>query len=466
MRSAPRSEHRDSSKRPVVPGVVKNGRVAVASTIAGDAHLHLADVRRRLKAIFVGSIGNLVEWYDFYAYSAFALYFASSFFPGHDPVVQQLNAAVLFAFGFIVRPIGGWLFGHLADHYGRRNSLMLSVLLMCFGSLMIAVTPTYGSIGIAAPLLLGLARMIQGLSLGGEYGTSATYLAELADEKHRGFYSSFQYVTLIGGQLCAILVLLLLQQVFLTADQLRAWGWRIPFAIGALLALVALAMRSNMHETDDFIAAKKVKRKGSSVKALMQYPREVLVVVGLTMGGTTAFYTYTTYMQKFLKLSVGLNDIQTTIVTAGSLIFALCLQPIYGALSDRIGRKPVLIWFGVMGTIGTIPLLYSLQAAKSALVAFLLIAAAWLIVAGYTSINAVVKAELFPTNVRATGVGLPYAITVSIFGGTAESIALWFKSIGHETWFYYYLTGVIATSLIVYLTMRDTKHYSAMGRHE
>jgi len=421
---------------------------------------------RRLRAIFVGSVGNLVEWYDFYAYSAFALYFASSFFPGSDPVVQQLNAAVLFAFGFIVRPIGGWLFGHLADHYGRRNALMLSVLLMCFGSLMIAVMPTYASIGLAAPVLLGLARMIQGLSLGGEYGTSATYLAEIADEKNRGFYSSFQYVTLIGGQLCAILVLLLLQQVFLTPIQLKSWGWRIPFAIGALLALVALAMRSNMHETDDFIASKKVARTGSSIRTLLKYPREILVVVGLTMGGTTAFYTYTTYMQKFLKLSVGLNDLQTTIVTGGSLIFALLLQPTYGALSDRIGRKPLLIWFGVMGTIGTIPLLYSLQAAKSAFAAFLLISAAWLIVAGYTSINAVVKAELFPTNIRATGVGLPYAITVSIFGGTAESIALWFKSIGHETWFYYYLTAVIAISLVVYLTMRDTKYSSAMGTHD
>src|SRR5438876_1294036 len=228
--------------------------------------LDLADVSRRLRAIFVGSIGNLVEWYDFYAYAAFALYFASAFFPGTDPVVQQLNAAILFAFGFIVRPIGGWLFGHLADHYGRRKALMLSVLLMCFGSLMIAVTPTYRSIGVAAPALLGLARIIQGLSLGGEYGASATYLTEVADEKHRGFYSSFQYVTLIGGQLCAILVLLLLQQLFLTADQLKAWGWRIPFVIGALLAIVALLMRRNLHETDDFLAAKKtVTRKSSSL---------------------------------------------------------------------------------------------------------------------------------------------------------------------------------------------------------
>ncbi|MES1255166.1 MAG: MFS transporter [Acidobacteriota bacterium] len=424
-------------------------------------------MRRRISAIFVGSIGNLVEWYDFYAYSAFALYFAGAFFPNGSPVVQQLNAAILFAFGFIVRPIGGWLFGHIADQYGRRRGLMLSVLLMCFGSLMIAVTPTYTSIGVAAPILLGVARMIQGLSLGGEYGTSATYLTEVADEKHRGFYSSFQYVTLIGGQLCAILVLLLLQQVFLTPEQLKAWGWRIPFVVGALLAVVALAMRRNLHETDDFLAAgREVKRKESSIRALLNYPREVLMVVGLTMGGTTAFYTYTTYMQKFLKLSVGLNDNQTTLVTAGSLVFALILQPLYGALSDKIGRKPLLIWFGVTGTLGTIPLLYSLQATRSAVVAFLLIATAWLIVGAYTSISAVVKAELFPTKVRATGVGVPYAVTVSIFGGTAESLALWFKSIGHEAWFYYYLTGVIAVSLAVYVTMRDTRDHSAMGRHE
>jgi MFS transporter, MHS family, alpha-ketoglutarate permease len=288
----------------------------------------------------------------------------------------------------------------------------------------------------------------------------------VADEKHRGFYSSFQYVTLIGGQLCAILVLLLLQQVFLTPAQLKAWGWRIPFGIGALLAITALVMRRNLHETDDFVASKKLVRKESSIRALMKYPREVMVVVGLTMGGTTAFYTYTTYMQKFLKLSVGLTDDQTTLVTASSLIFALCLQPVYGALSDKIGRKPLLIWFGVMGTTCTIPLLYALQSTRSAAVAFLLISGAWLIVAGYTSINAVVKAELFPTNVRATGVGLPYAITVSIFGGTAESIALWFKSIGHEPWFYYYLTTVIATSLVVYVGMRDTRHFSAFGKHE
>jgi MHS family alpha-ketoglutarate permease-like MFS transporter len=424
------------------------------------------DMRRRIKAIFIGSIGNLVEWYDFYAYAAFALYFAAAFFPSSDPVVQQLNAALLFAAGFLVRPLGGWLFGYLADHHGRRGALMLSVSLMCFGSLMIAVTPTYASIGIYAPILLAVARVIQGLSLGGEYGTSATYLTEMADQRNRGFYSSFQYVTLIGGQICALLVLLILQKVFLTNDQIRAWGWRIPFFIGALLALIALYMRRTLHETSAFEAAKQVVRRTSSLRALMRYPREVLLVVGLTAGGTAAFYTYTTYMQKFLKLSVGLTDDQTTMVTLGALFFGMALQPIYGAISDRIGRKWLLIAFGVTGVLFTIPLLTTLQNVKGPFAAFLLIAAAWMIVSGYTSINAVVKAELFPTNIRAIGVGLPYALTVSIFGGTTDSVALWFKSIGHEQWFYYYLTGMIGISLVVYLFMRDTKADSAMQRHE
>src|SRR5262249_34214351 len=409
---------------------------------------------------------NLVEWYDFYAYAAFALYFAGAFFPHSDPVVQQLNAALLFAAGFLVRPLGGWMFGYLADYHRRRGALMFSVGLMCFGSLMIAVPPTYETIGILAPILLGIARIIQGLSLGGEYGTSATYLTEMADHRHRGFYSSFQYVTLIGGQISALLVLLILQKLVLTNEQIHAWGWRIPFFIGALLAVVALIMRRNLQETDSFEAARKVVRRTSSLRALMQYPREVLLVVGLTAGGTAAFYTYTTYMQKFLKLSVGLTDDQTTVVTLTALVFGIILQPIYGAISDRIGRKWLLIAFGVSGVLFTIPLLRTLERADGPFTAFLLIAAAWMIVSGYTSINAVVKAELFPTKIRALGVGLPYALTVSLFGGTADSLALWFKAEGREELFSSYLTATIGVSLFVYLFMRDPKADSAMHRHE
>jgi MHS family alpha-ketoglutarate permease-like MFS transporter len=431
-----------------------------------DSHIDPADAKRRIKAIFIGSIGNLVEWYDFYAYTAFSLYFAPAFFPSSDPVVQQLNAATLFAAGFLVRPLGGWLFGHLADKYGRRLSLTVSVVMMCVGSLIIAVTPTYATIGFAAPALLALARIIEGLSLGGEYGASATYLTEVADPKHRGFYSSFQYVTLIGGQLSAIIVLLLLQNVFLTHEQILDWGWRIPFVIGAMLAITAALMRRDMHETESFLEAKKTKPKTSSIRALMNYPREIMLVVGLTAGGTAAFYTFTTYMQTFVRQTVGLSATTTTFVIAGSLIFASILQPLYGALSDRIGRKPLLIFFGVAGTIFTVPILTAMTETKSPWIAFLLISAAWIFTACYTSINAVVKAELFPTSIRATGIAVPYAVTVSIFGGTAPAIALWFKQAGHEQWFFYYLAGVIFLSLLVYSTMRDTKHTSKMHVHD
>ncbi len=433
-------------------------------------HLAASDMARRVKMILLGSAGNLVEWFDFYAYAAFALYFAPSFFPSDDPVVQQLNAALLFAFGFIVRPIGGWLFGYFADRYGRRKALTSSVLLMCLGSLVIAIAPTYAQVGVWAPVILALARVVQGLSLGGQYGTSATYLSEVAHPKHRGFFSSFQYVTIIGGQLTAIIVLLVLQRLLLTTDELKEWGWRVPFFIGGALAIVTAVMQKHLHETDQFIAAKKSAEGAGKalggLRQLLKYPKEIAIVVGLTMGGTTAFYTYTTYMQKYLKLSVGLTEEQTTMVTAASLVFALLLQPAYGALSDKIGRRPLLIFFGVAGTLFTIPILTTLQNAQGPWDAFFLIAAAWVIVSGYTSINAVVKAELFPTAVRAIGVGLPYAITVAVFGGSSESLALYFKTQGHETWFYYYLTAIIGASLLVYVFMRDTRSDSAMNRHE
>ncbi|KQV89728.1 MFS transporter [Pelomonas sp. Root1237] len=415
----------------------------------------------RLKAILVGSLGNLVEWYDFYCYAAFSLYFSSSFFPSSDPVAQSMSTAAIFALGFFIRPVGGLLFGYIGDRHGRRLALMASVLLMCGGSLLIACSPTYAAVGVWAPAILLFARLLQGLSLGGEYGSSATYLSEMATSKHRGFYASFQYVTLIGGQLTALVVLLVLQNFVLDAAQLKAWGWRIPFFIGALLAIVALVMRSDLPETQAFQAEKKRnKDRMGGFKLLLQHPRECLIVIGLTMGGTLAFYVYTTYMQKFLKLSVGLTDAQTTAVSAASLVFAALLQPIYGALSDRIGRKPLLLGFAVLGTIFTVPLLTALRHAQGPYEAFGLIACAWLIVSGYTSINAVVKAELFPASIRATGVGVPYAIAVSVFGGTAEYIALWFKQQGMESGFYWYATAVIACSLLVYLLMRDTRQHS------
>ncbi|MBP3864184.1 MAG: MFS transporter [Pseudomonas sp.] len=397
----------------------------------------------RIKSIFSGSVGNMVEWYDWYVYAAFSLYFAKAFFPKGDTTAQLLNTAAIFAVGFLMRPIGGWLMGLYADRKGRKAALMASVLLMCFGSLVIALSPGYETIGVWAPVLLVFARLLQGLSVGGEYGTSATYLSEMATKERRGFFSSFQYVTLISGQLIALGVLIVLQQT-LTEEQLYSWGWRVPFVIGALCAVVALYLRRGMEETESFKKTR-VKPKESAMRTLLRHPKELMTVVGLTMGGTLAFYTYTTYMQKYLVNTVGMSISDSTTISAATLFLFMCIQPLVGALSDKIGRRPILI------TLHTITTWWG---------AFFLIMAALIIVSGYTSINAVVKAELFPTEIRALGVGLPYALTVSIFGGTAEYIALWFKSAGMETGYYWYVTACIACSLAVYATMKDTRKHS------
>lgn len=440
-------------------GAVPGAHVPTHAPTQAPAKDTSADVRRRLRSIFSGSIGNLVEWYDWYVYSAFALYFAKSFFPKGDQTAQLLNTAAVFAVGFLARPVGGWLMGIYADRYGRKRALFFSVVLMCLGSLIIALTPSYATIGVAAPVLLVLARLLQGLSVGGEYGTSATYLSEVANKENRGFFSSFQYVTLIAGQLVALALLIVLQQFVLTHEQLESWGWRIPFLIGALCALVAMRMRSHMEETQSFTAAKENKKRGTLAE-LAKHPRAVATVVGLTMGGTVAFYTYSIYMQKFLANTVGLSKDKATLVSGATLLLFAMLQPIVGGLSDRIGRRPILIAFGVLGTLFTVPIMTGISQTTNPWTAFFLIMAALVIVSGYTSINAVVKAELFPAEVRALGVGLPYALTVSIFGGTAEYIALWLKQAGHESLFYWYVTGTISVSLLVYVFMRDTRKHS------
>jgi len=415
---------------------------------------------RRLRNIIGGSAGNLVEWYDWYVYSAFTLYFAPIFFPKGDSTAQLLNAAAVFAVGFVMRPIGAWLMGIYADRKGRKAGLTLSVGLMCGGSLLIAVTPGYASIGALAPSLLVLGRLMQGLSVGGEYGASATYLSEMAGRERRGFYSSFQYVTLISGQLLALAVLMVLQG-FMPEPELQAWGWRIPFAIGGALAVTVFWLRRRLEETESFHNAKAADAPRSSSYSLFRdHPREALLVMALTAGGTLAFYAYTTYMQKFLVNTSGFSKETATQITAAALLLYMLLQPLAGMLSDRIGRRPLMIGFGVAGLLLTYPIFTTLESVRNPFAAFGLVLGALVIVTGYTSINAVVKAELFPAHIRALGVALPYALANTLFGGTAEYVALWLKDQGLERGFYYYVAVMIGLSLIVYIRMRDTKKHS------
>ncbi|KAA0755202.1 MULTISPECIES: MFS transporter [Bacillus cereus group] len=410
--------------------------------------------------IFKGSVGNLIEWYDWYVYSAFAVYFSAEFFPKGDPTSQLLNTAAIFAVGFLMRPIGSLLMGRYADRHGRRAALTLSITVMAGGSLIIACTPSYESIGIMAPIILVLARLLQGLSLGGEYGTSATYLSEMASSGRRGFYSSFQYVTLVAGQMVALGVQIVLQQL-LSEPDMKAWGWRIPFIIGAMGAVAVLWLRRTMDESEQFANIKSQKRESAgTIRALMKHPKAVLTVVGLTLGGTVAFYTYTTYLQKFMVNTVGLPKEVVSWINFVALLIFVVLQPIAGLLSDKIGRRPLLMAFGILGTLLTAPIFFFMEKTTEPIVAFLLMMVGLIIVTGYTSINAIVKAELFPTEIRALGVGLPYALTVAIFGGTAEFIALWLKSIGMESLFYFYVAGCIAISFITYWRMDESSKTS------
>ncbi|WP_259383813.1 MFS transporter [Bacillus thuringiensis] len=419
-----------------------------------------ANSKRVAGNIFKGSVGNLIEWYDWYVYSAFAVYFSAEFFPKGDPTSQLLNTAAIFAVGFLMRPIGSLLMGRYADRHGRRAALTLSITVMAGGSLIIACTPSYESIGIMAPIILVLARLLQGLSLGGEYGTSATYLSEMASSGRRGFYSSFQYVTLVAGQMVALGVQIVLQQL-LSEPDMKAWGWRIPFIIGAMGAVAVLWLRRTMDESEQFTNIKSQKRESAgTVRTLMKHPKAVLTVVGLTLGGTVAFYTYTTYLQKFMVNTVGLPKEVVSWINFVALLIFVVLQPIAGLLSDKIGRRPLLMAFGILGTLLTAPIFFFMEKTTEPILAFLLMMVGLIIVTGYTSINAIVKAELFPTEIRALGVGLPYALTVAIFGGTAEFIALWLKSIGMESLFYFYVAGCIAISFITYWRMAESSKTS------
>ncbi|MDV3517439.1 MFS transporter [Lentilactobacillus otakiensis] len=417
--------------------------------------------KRITSNIIKGSLGNMIEWFDWYIYASFAIYFAGDFFPDGDQTVELLSTAAIFAVGFLMRPFGSFIMGKYADRKGRRSALTLSVSIMATGSLLIAIIATYSTIGVFAPLLLVCIRLVQGLSLGGEYGISATYLSEMATAGRRGYYASFQYVTLISGQLIALVVQIVLQAVFSDA-QLRAFGWRIPFAIGAVGAVIVLYLRLSMDETNQFKKSEKSKAAKGTLHELAKYPNQVLTVMGLTFGGTIAFYTYTTYMQKYMINSLGLAPKLVTMINFVALLIFMGLQPLFGHISDKIGRKPLLYWFGIGGTLLTVPIFMGLKSFDSPVASFLLMLGGLLVVSGYTSINAIVKAELFPTEIRALGVGFPYGLTVAIFGGSVEYIALWLKHIGHEDWFFYYVSAAAFVSFLVYVHMLETSKDSKL----
>jgi MHS family alpha-ketoglutarate permease-like MFS transporter len=413
---------------------------------------------QRLKNIIGGSAGNFVEWFDWFAYASFAIYFSRAFFPSGDQTAQLLNTAFVFAGGFLARPVGALLLGIYADRRGRRAALTASVAMMCAGSLLIAVMPT--GLGWVSPLLLVMARLLQGLSVGGEYGASATYVSEMAGEAHRGFWSGFLYVTLIGGQLAAMLLQVLLQQL-LTEDELYAWGWRIPFAVGAALAIVVFWIRRGIHETRSFTdAPEPIHERGKALLLFLHYPKATAIVVALTAGGGLGFYTYTTYMQKLLVNTAGFAKPVAAQIMTWVLATFMLFPPLVGWISDHVGRRNTLmVGFGVSALLA-VPVLNAIAGATDPLQVYLLCLLPLFFLSGYSALSAIVKAELYPAHVRALGVAVPYALAMAIFGGNAEAAALWFKQAGMESGYYWVVAGIMAVGFVVAASMRDTREHS------
>ena len=420
--------------------------------------------RRAVLNTIRGSLGNLVEWYDVYVYTVFATYFEDKFFGGDEPNAGLYTLAI-FAVTFVMRPIGSWFFGRFADVHGRRPALVISVSMMAAASLVIALTPTRDSIGVSAVVILVLCRLVQGFATGGEYGTSATYMSEAATPERRGFFSSFQYVTLVGGQVVAQLVLLL-QQTFLSEEQIGEYGWRIAFGIGAVSAVIVLWLRTAMDESLTSSGDEQAGASGSLLELARRYPRQLVTCVLFTVGGTTAFYVYSINGPATVKTAYDGQGMTATWINLGALVVLMLLQPVGGLISDRLGRKPQLLFFGVAGIAWTYFFITRLGEVTSPVGSFAMLLVSYVIITAYTSISAIVKAELFPAHVRALGVGVGYAIANSAFGGTAPVIFEAAKKGDHVVAFAVYVTVCIGVSLLTYAFLLRNRDETFLDREQ
>ncbi|ENX18180.1 hypothetical protein F895_00252 [Acinetobacter sp. CIP 64.2] len=393
----------------------------------------------RIKGIVGAASGNLVEWFDFYIYAVFAAYFTHALTaPDMEPTTKAIYVWGVFGASFFMRPIGSWLFGRIADRQGRKQSMVISICLMALSSFLFAALPTYDQVGMWAPFLLLMVRLLQGLSVGGEYGAVATYMSELGLKGQRGFFASFQYVTLSGGQLLASLLGVILLG-FMTEQQLNDGGWRIPFVIGGMAALLSLVARSRLEETLSHEDAER-EESGSLIALLKQHWKTFLLVVGYTSAGSLTFYVVTVYSKTYLT-NIGMDGKTVGFIMTTALFVFMLAQPLFGMLSDRIGRRASMLAFSLLSAIFIYPVMVTgmRSFADSPVMITLLLIFLMMLLSFYTSISGLVKAEMFPPHVRALGVGFSYAVGNALFGGSAPSVALLFKDAGIENTFFVYV---------------------------
>ncbi|WNF25494.1 MFS transporter [Streptomyces sp. C11-1] len=429
-------------------------RSGVPDTNAGSA-----PAPSRLRTVIGTGVGNALEWYDWNVYAIFTPFFASQFFPSADPTSALLSTLAIFAVGFLMRPLGGLVFGRLSDRKGRRAAMVASIALAAAGSLLIGLAPTYATIGVGASALLVFARLVQGLAHGGELPAAQTYVAEMAPRERRGLWSSLIYISGTCGIMVATVLAAVLSSV-LSENQLHAWGWRVPFVIGGLLGLYALIMRLRLEETDAFEKQADTpdhhEPRTSVWRGFWENRAACLRVIGLTLGGTVVYYTW--------AVSAPAQAISLKGIDASSALWAgvlanlvfLAALPLFGALSDRIGRKPVLYGSYIGGAVLAIPLNWLIQDQVWQLAVSM--TTAMLFMSAGAAITPAVFAEMFPTRLRTTGVGFPYAIAVAACGGSAPYLQTWLTSTGEGDLFLGYTVVLLLLALVVVHRMPETKN--------
>ncbi|WP_037569159.1 MFS transporter [Phaeacidiphilus oryzae] len=429
---------------------------AGAEGAQGTAGTARTDAAVRRRAIWAGAVGNTVEWVDWAVYSTFASVFGGQFFPSHAPEAALLSTLAVFAVGFVMRPVGGAVLGVYGDRHGRKKGMTLTISLMAGAALVIAVCPGYSTIGVAAPIVLVLARLVQGFSAGGEFGTSSAFLVESAAPARRALAGSWQQVSVGAGTLIASVTGTILTST-LDDHALQTWGWRLAFALAGLLGLIGLWLRTSVEETESFQRAGggRPERPHPLRTMLVEHPRAALRVAGVTVAGTLIYYLWVSYMPNYVHVTTGMPLSRALLANSISLVVFLVLLPFGGMLSDRIGRKPTMLAFAGGFLVLAWPLFHLVQGGFWSLLAVELIGVVLLV--GYSANCAVIMAEQFPPEVRTTGIALPYALAVAVFGGTAPYITTWMSAHGARGLVWIYLSAAALVGVLVYATMPETK---------
>jgi MFS transporter, MHS family, alpha-ketoglutarate permease len=421
-------------------------------SLAKEAPVHRLPVRTLVAA----SIGNAIEWYDWTIYATFSIFFATQIFPKENAALALISTLATYALAFFFRPLGGWLLGRFADLRGRRTAMLLTIVLMAGGSFIIGILPTFEMVGWLAPILLLLARIGQGMSLGGEVSNASAYLGEIAPPAKRGRYSAFFYISTGSAVLIASLLGALLTAL-LTKEQLAEYGWRIPFIIGGVLGIVGLWLRRAMPETDQFEEnkAKAQELKHPLLTTLREHPKAVGQLIAFTLLSTLCYYTFFSALTPFAVSSRGADAGQVFWALSVATTLFVALQYPMGVLSDRFGRKPQMLVWSAATAVLIVPL--------SALIGpgfwnMLVVFAVGLgLYTAMTSVAPAIMSELFPTELRGLGIGAWYNLTVATFGGTAPLVIQALSAAGLAQVFFWYVAAGAVIAFLVILTLPETR---------